>query len=137
MPLPDKPSALIRLALLDLMKVEADPFYKVDMSDWHNGGRRDTPVCHVCFAGAVMSRSLKTSFEADITPADFEEDIANKLSALDEFRQGEIRYGLCAMKLEVPEGLTGHVAVTSYQRSPARFRADMTIMADLLEEHGL
>lgn len=136
-PLPDKPSDLIRLAMLDLAKVEADPFYKVDMSDWHNGGRRNHPVCHVCLAGAVMARSLKTPFEADITPAHFDGDIPDKLAALDEFRQGEIAYGLSSMRLEKPDGLHGYMDVPSYERSPEKFRISMIVMADILEEHGL
>ena len=53
--LPDKPSELIRLALADLRKCEADPRYLIDMAQWHRPVTSE--LCHVCLAGAVMART--------------------------------------------------------------------------------
>lgn len=140
--LPDKASALIRVALLDLAKIEADPFYRIDMTDWHRGPNRSpssfhTPTCAVCFAGAVMAKSLKAPFESDITPGEFDYDTSRKLAALDDFRRGDIRHGLETMGIETMEEVVNDMAVADYYHNPERFRADMTVMADYLEERGL
>lgn len=53
--LPDKLSALLRLAVHDARLVAKDPRYELDMDVWHSvHGNK----CAVCMAGAVMVRSL-------------------------------------------------------------------------------
>lgn len=55
--LPDKTSELLKLALKDLLSVESDKDYSVNMYLWHESVRGDS--CHVCLAGSVMARTLK------------------------------------------------------------------------------
>jgi hypothetical protein len=92
--LPDKLSELLKWALADLSRVEKDPTYRIDMSDWHRPGYTNTPrkapekVCYVCLAGAVMTRACKP--EHNIYPDEFEQPVRKKLIALDYVRSGNI-----------------------------------------------
>lgn len=134
--LPDKPSALIRVALCDLRKVEQDPKFRVDMTRWMY---RDNVVCYVCLAGAVMAQSLGIMgmVSEELTPIetfilDAESD---KLRALNEFRAGRVNSGLFVM------GLPHHgwhvELITPYHVNKDRFHSDMRRLADKLEEAGL
>jgi hypothetical protein len=87
--LPDKLSALIRVAVADMRKVQADPRYELDARTWHEP--RDTDdnkaVCAVCMAGAVMANTLSADLNDDLSIGDFGDD-ADKLDALDDVRGG-------------------------------------------------
>lgn len=144
MTLPDKPSALIRLALSDLAKCEADPKYIVDMCFWYAPYVSD---CRVCLAGAVMAHSLadvtqkvieKNGEQGDesqeIFPQDFNEQ--GKLAALNYFRVGSIEEGLRAMRIFSDPPFVSH-DIVSYDIDPEQFRADMHLLADDLERAGL
>lgn len=85
--LPNKPSALITLALDDLNKVERMVGYEVNMGTWHQKFHDDT--CNVCFAGAVISRSLREARDVYVEPCMYNDDTKYKLYALDNFRQGD------------------------------------------------
>ena len=95
--LPDKASELIRLAVNDLIAVEANPTYRIDMGTWHSGWSYTQP-CLVCFAGAVMANTCKVHTSSVVYPDNFDRDTSSKLSALDFFRVGDIQGGLKAMK---------------------------------------
>lgn len=140
--LPDKPSALIRLALEDLKKVEQDDNYIVNMNQWH------MPIvgykCQVCLAGAVMVKEFDAPRDEFLTPGSYEitppDDLEahnyNRLCSLNEFRQGMIKSGFLNLGLELPQGLPRAIVVTDYEHSPRKFYEDMEAMAKLLEEHG-
>lgn len=135
--LPDKPSALIRLALDDLAKVEAMPeMYRVEMGEWHNP-HHDDAKCRVCLAGSVIARTLGAAPGDFMEPSDYPDDVADKLCALDRFRIGRLYCGLYCIGLEAPEGLPPLATVTPHSRDPNKFRADMLALAAMLEEHGL
>ena len=103
--LPDKLSALIRVAVEDCKKAEKDPKYTVDMNLWHcllNVG--EDKSCHVCMAGAVMAMSLHSDPTHNIAPSDFREgDIGDKLDALDSVRLGNLVEACEVMCIDLTE----------------------------------
>jgi len=135
--LPKKPSALVKLALSDLNRVERSKGYTVDMKRFHSGGR----TCRVCFAGAVMAKSLGLAKNETWLPGDFDREVRSALWALDALRSGEVGEALEELEIE------GHLnendecdldrKVTPYKVSPADFRADMRELVRDLEEVGL
>lgn len=129
--LPDKPSELIELALDDLAAVEADDRYKVDMDTWHNPR---TGFCAVCFAGSVIAKTLNTNPRNFRAPRDYDEDTRDKLSALDEFRDGQISCGLSDMGIDC-RGLPSKKEIAEY--GSETFNSDMTELVRILREAGL
>lgn len=137
--LPNKPSELIRLAIADLTKVERSAAYRVDMGHYHEPVELTDPVqyvCAVCFAGAVMAKTLDASKRDRVTPDCFDRDTAHKLHALNEFRTGLVRSGLCMMGIRyIDSPVQVPVAVYKYDRN--QFKQDMRLMASELEAIGL
>lgn len=151
--LPNKPSALIRLALADIKKVEADPDYKVDMGTWMftRPGAVDADVCEVCFAGAVLAKRLnvpppEASKQISLDEAVGEGTLDDKLSMLDCFRSGDIVEGLMqhpglgviavdtTSRLRIYERELGHL---EYSDAPARWKQIMRELATRLEAYNL
>ena len=100
--LPDRPSALLALALADLQRVEKDPLYTVDMSNWHQPVRvPGVPMtCEVCMAGAVLAKTLHLDREDVVRFNPHHEDdeglcaLGFKSYAIDELRQGRVERAL-------------------------------------------
>ena len=97
--LPDKPSELLLLSLDALLKVQADPNFKLHMGyyakPWADG------VCLVCHAGAIMAKSLpkgkfKKFLSLNVGTSNsnlsmvYDSDTCKKLLSLDYFRNGFI-----------------------------------------------
>jgi hypothetical protein len=147
--LPDKPSALIRLALDDLRAIERSKQYKVMMEDWHSGNtscgnpdctqckRAADEPCEVCFAGSVMAKSLGADKNDCLEPDDFDGNTENKLYAINCFRTGALGSALEFLGLDKPTYLSDEVPVIEYDESPAQFKKEMSKMADALERFGL
>lgn len=132
--LPDKPSALIRLALRDLEAVERMPKrYRIDMYAIHDPA--DDGVCEVCFAGAVMARSFKLPPDKLSMPRDVTNE-PEKLWALDSFRRGFVENAFQEMDRERPDGVPPAYRVPDYSHSPSRFKASMRRIATRLAKHG-
>lgn len=129
--LPDKPSALIRLALRDLEKVERSRRYKVDMDVYHvpNGH------CRVCFAGSVMAYTLKVAKDFNSIDAFFLPE-SKKMHALDAARRGDIECLFEYLGTPKPKKLPDYVRVSYYDQDPKLFKRDMRKMATLLAKHG-
>lgn len=132
--LPDKPSELIRVALADLVKVERSPKYVVNMEDWHvpiiSG------VCEVCFAGAVMAKTLEADRDVFFNPEDMMSmDIEHKLIALDYFRMGDASCRMDYMGLPADDNHDRDIA--EYEDDPKAFKKDMRKLAKDLEKEGL
>lgn len=148
--LPKKPSALIRLALSDLEKVQRMKTRKVNMSVW---GTRVKGVCTVCLAGSVMDRTLKISssfIKADdrddagfgyhpnsqkIRSVMGERDIAAVL-ALNNMRQGEVSQAATLL------GITKNVTcldrdMPAFVGKGVKFKRAMKELAKDLEKAGL
>lgn len=136
--LPDKPSDLIRLALHDLELVEQDPRYKVDMGEWHQSYRNK---CEVCFAGAVIAKSIKANYKKRLYPAFFDDDTQQKLLALDSLRTGKIAFGLYYFYYpkNPPDGWSddGFGEVSGYRQDPKLFKEQMFELSCALEGAGL
>lgn len=134
--LPNKPSALIRLALKDLSKVEKDRRYKVNMYSWHVPSKL-TKRCSVCLAGSVMAKSLGAIRSTECAPSNFEE--TNKLRAIDYFRTGNISWGASRLGFDIshPADQDIVVSVTTYEVDPVQFKKDMLKIATTFESIGL
>lgn len=133
--LPDKPSALILLALKDLAAVERSKEYMVNMGQWHrpmSNGR-----CSVCLAGAVMSKSLKAKGSDYLFPSNFSTYKHAKLLALDYFREGEIQSGLNEMGVSPVDLRFDDISVARYADNQKQFKSDMRAMAARLRRFGL
>ena len=158
--LPDKPSALIRLALEDMAKCEEDPDYEVEMSCFHLPNQDcvpDNPAtmqikpvkrCLVCLAGSVMAQTLGAADTEWLHPADFRDKdgfhptTENRLQALDAFRVGVLWEGLELMGLEdeyelVVQNDMQPDQIADYHHDPERFVQDMEDLAANLETVGL
>lgn len=136
-PLPNKPSALILLALKDLAKIERSKKYRVNMQHWHDPNGK----CKVCFAGSVMAKTLGVIPESYARPSQFDYTTANKLFALNSFRIGELSNGLSEMNIRHPKTLPVYVEISNYDpkssKSRAAFRQDMRGLVKLLRKHKL
>jgi len=147
--LPNLPSELIRVAVKDMELCEDDPDYRIDMGVWHQPIDEYNEFCSVCFAGSVMSKTLK------IGPHEYAEPYlgehcnnklwsnkeADKFRALERFRRGEIHF---AVELVVggthsdPFVLPTYIEdIQAYRLEPDVFKLQMLAIADELEECGL
>jgi len=142
--LPDKPSALIRLGLADLRKVEKSSKYKVSMRSWHS----PNGVCSVCFAGAVMAGTLRLPRSTRVSSFDdwskwFDRDTDNKLCAINRLREGHVGSAFALLGRSQIGGNdyeAGHKFdryIRDYEDDGAgAFHADMEQLAKDLESKG-
>jgi len=134
--LPNKPSALIKVALADLYLAEKNSRFKIDMNTWHDPD--SNARCCVCLAGVIMATSEESKGgTVDLVPSSFPPEIADKLRALEEFRTGDVEAGLFLMNLELPEGMNAHRSIMGYRGDPLRFKKHMRQLAYDLEKKGL
>lgn len=138
--LPNKPSALIRVALVDIEKADKLKDVVVDMGVYHS---REFPYgtdprpCRVCFAGATLLGSAESmDGHADLMPGDFDERTEAKLKALDCFRTGAAWHALCEMGIVSPLRQNRY-HIVPYGQSPSSFKRDMNKMIARLERVGL
>ena len=94
-PLPNTLSGMIRVALKDEDRVFKSPKYYVDMDEWHlppeYGPRKNSKVCRVCLAGAVMAGTLGLDHTTYETPNSLlDDDAAGRLGSLDRIRTGDV-----------------------------------------------
>lgn len=137
--LPNKPSALIRVALADLRKVEVDPRYRVHMSNWHLPQKKgEESTCYVCLAGSVMAKTFEVPPSELRSPGWFDAEVMRALHALDDFRSGEVHEGLSTLEISFDEDAVPFVVdVRRHEDDSEGFHQDMNALADLLETHGL
>lgn len=135
--LPNKPSALIRLAIKDLEACEKDESYNINMDRWQmplsNG------ICEVCLAGSVMAKTLGVPRTLESTAAFTSLDMPtmNKMWALDYFRKGNLYGGLISLKLPIARWKL-QVEVPEYTPKTAKkFKKEMLEMAQQFEDGGL
>lgn len=134
--LPDKPSELIRLALGDMKKCEADPKYTINMDRWHDLLLEG--LCAVCLAGSVMAQTLHEKWWRSLNLSEFDDNTALKLSALNDFRSGNVASGLWELRLwDQRKEHPLDREITNYDVNPDYFHADMEELAKDLEECGL
>lgn len=116
--LPRLPSALIRVALVDLAKCERDTkHYEIDMHEWHRpmvrnvskpcGAVQTVPVCEVCLGGSVLAQTCKIGPDKRVSPTerndgiiftvdglDVKPRVSKAVIALNSFRVGLVGEGL-------------------------------------------
>lgn len=135
--LPTKLSACVRLALEDLRAVEkAKKTYKIEMNRTYHSPNITTKQCIVCFAGAVMAKTMNLNPKQDLEPSDFNYHNRARLYALDHLREGNVESAFQEVGREFPYGLAEHVVVEQYEYDPLQFKADMKRIANLLEKLG-
>jgi hypothetical protein len=141
MNLPDKASALIRLALSDLEKTEKDINYRINMRVWHDY-QLAGEVCEVCLAGCVISQTLNVGKCISTTPESFDESTYKKLVALNKFRVGSVDNAFWSLSptifLEETVARFKHYnrTIRPYLDNPVIFKQDMNQLADDLERDG-
>lgn len=136
--LPDKLWELGLIALDDLDAVEADNAYRVHMEYWHVPG---CTFCSVCFAGAVMAKSLKTSPDALLGPYDFEEPLKGKLEAIHFLKAGKVNLALQSLGsvIRLPEELDRDFerSVVPYDKDKDAFKDTVSRIVDYCRENDL
>lgn len=142
--LPDLPSKLLEVAILDLEKAYNNEKMRVRMSDWlyfpDPGHHPD--VCHVCLAGAVMRLSLGLgpfpgSCHRYPNSAATEID-AQKLRLLNDLRRGDIDNAIGRLDIPRPPGLKYFVRVAEWDdENPEPFFRSMCDLIVYLESFGL
>lgn len=134
--LPTLPSALLELALNDLIQVENDPRYRVHMGYWH--GRYITAdTCAVCFGGAVLAKSLGVPPDERIDVLDTVPLHNRKqISALDYARSGWWSDFFIDLGYDSDNGdlMTD---VTPYDEDPELFKHDIRVAIGILKENNL
>ena len=133
--LPRKMSALITLALADLVKCERSEKYAVCMGGWHEP---DTfsGTCYVCFAGAVMAKTLDADMARVFTPDHFAGN-KDQLMVLNYLREGRVVQAAWQLRLSRSDVDKAHAFDRSVDNDPKQFRADMRKLARELEAVGL
>lgn len=136
-----KPSRMLEMGMEDLLAVKRDPRYAVNMGIWHEPHGKK---CVVCLAGSVMAKSLDIDADRNCGPygaSDGDDNILQRLDALDTLRGGYVESALRDMGIPIPKGLPYHIPVTSYTEGGgkvfSRFVRDMRGIIDLLKSHGL
>lgn len=134
--LPSKPSALIRVALADMAKVQRSKRYRFNMGAWHEPGAK---TCQVCAAGAVIAKTLKIDPENVASPHDFDSDTFEKLVALDQFRIGNVAGALSDLGVlwGTIDRVEPSVRIVGGSRKPAAVRKRLFQIARDLEREGL
>lgn len=135
--LPDLPSKLLEVALLDLEKLEKNPAYSINMDNWHSVGA--SGKCRVCLAGCVMTLELGADIYDDVAPSRYPSRDADKLWALNQFRCGRIIPGILYLGEELEYRYKGKhcVPVVPYEDNPEDFKRDMVDLIVYLESQGL
>lgn len=136
--LPGQPSALLRLALHDLEKIENDQDYTVNMINWHIY-RLSLDRCEVCLAGAVMAKTLEGDRRSNYWNVNFYQE-SPALDALDYFRVGKIGNALdCLGQTEgvYSRGIPLTATITRYQDNPKQFKKEIEELGSFLEDKGL
>jgi hypothetical protein len=134
---PKKLSEAMRMALKDLYDVELDPRYTVSMGDWHKSSLVTADgSCAVCFAGAVMAKTIATRTTKTTNPwDDYPESWARVFNALNLVRDGEVGAALDGMGLL--KGNTKNFQVVRYEIDKFKWRKDMHMILAYLERQGL
>ena len=136
--------ALTKLALKDLILVEKDPVYRVNMGRWHypepEGG-----FCSACFAGGVLAKTIKVPSKIEVQ-VNLGDVLAPAAGSLDALRRGafalavsyhrDITFNAACLLVE-SKGLKTYYSVKTYDTNPAAFKASMRRMIKRLKKANL
>jgi len=134
--LPDTLSGLIRLALDDLHKCEKDDKYRIYMEDWHVP--KESGVCDVCLAGAVMAKTLNVPIDCHIKPFELKVNVNKQLTIINDLRSGQVSDALREINPENRNPTEKYDReIEQYEDNPELFHKQMNQLADDLEKAGL
>ena len=142
--LPDRPSELLALALMDLEKAEESPDHIVYMDVWMGLYQEK---CYVCLAGSVLafSQHIKPEKLHEINGElhgssrclrGLDEDTFNKLDALDTMRLGYLNQALDRMGVHLAKPVQ-EVAIIPYDMNKEEFKKCMRRQIDILKRSNL
>lgn len=137
--LPNKMSELILLALRDLKKIEKLKSYEVDMREWHTAPEDtygESTKCQVCFAGSVISRTLKMPKNKTVDMSMFSNKMSNKFYALDSLRQGYVGSAYRALGIDSDAMHGMDRRITPYSYDSKKFKEEMYQLAQDLKKEG-
>ena len=129
-------SALIRVALHDLMLCHNDSEYEVNMGDWHTPNLHTEGVCAVCLGGSVMAQSLGADPQTDMSPKFFGRILEDQLYALNKLRLGNVSGAFIYLGLGVGRGTPFNRTITNWEDDPCQFYFDMQSLANDLHAEG-
>lgn len=101
------PSKMLKQSLEDLEAVMQNPLYGINMCNWHDFFVTEN-VCEVCHAGAVMANRLEGNRFQNIYPANYKNEISNKLIAIDCIRSGSFKNFFIILDVQKPESIPEH-----------------------------
>ena len=127
-----EPSKLIRIALEDLTWVEKNEKYEINMGVWHTPFTKSK--CAVCFAGAVMARSLGADINKSLSGSEFKS--THQFDALECLRNGNVQSAFNFLNYDDKEPRKYDRQITSYHTNKLQFKKDMDKLADDLEQDG-
>lgn len=134
--LPKKLSDLLDIAIDDLIAVERQKkTYVVNMAVYHRAPGPDnlsSNRCEVCFAGAVMAKTLECDPTKTLNTQDFGSHNEVRLDALDKLRVGYIDDAFESIGSVRPFGLADRVDVVAYSYDPTIFKKQMRQLAHVL-----
>ncbi len=136
-----KMSRMLEMALEDLVAIETDPGYGIDMGVWHERGQERPSVCYVCLAGSVMAKSLDLSKDEGFQHGRHRwgNDVANRLKALNSLRKGCVTTAFLHMGTLAPEGIKDSMPSRDpvyLSKDKSIFRGDMQAIIAELKKHG-
>lgn len=127
----------LRQALDDLRAIEKDDRYTVNMETWHLF-HHEKSTCSVCLAGSVMANRLGVPIVSDNVCVMDNPAVEDMLYAMNELRRGWVGDAMSFVHTgdenEALIDLPNMVTVCPYEGDRTEFFADMTKLADMLEE---
>jgi len=146
--LPNTLHALMRVALDDSAWCEALPDrFKMDMGTWHSEIGCSEGKCAVCFAGAVIAKTLAAPDDKYFSPSHFDDDTSDKLTALDCLRSGHVGDAAEEMPESYWATLDNDICednrygfdaeITEYSVDPVAWRSDMEDLYTRLLNAGI
>ena len=109
---------LMTMAIDDMEALMDDDGYEFNYMFFHRPPDTYHSKCSVCAAGAIMANRLAIPRFSEVSVMDFESETANKLTAIDHARAGEIKFAYLFLGYE-NEGIKNWDAEYGYFRDVA------------------
>ena len=141
--LPTVPSELLRIAHADLIEIQNDPAFSVDMDYWVASiqwPENPLPVrCEACLAGAVMIKTLDLvpSGNKEYSPGHFPGN-EDQLVAIEYFRTNSIRAAFSKLDNKAFNEVSPPrmPVLPDYETDPEGFTTTLLALVDRLEALG-
>ncbi len=132
-------SLLIKMAVAAMYQIEKDPNIEIYMGTFcsfkMNPETRESHI-QVCFAGSIAAK-YASDFHTFLAKGDLiGDDIPNYMVALDYLKNGLVDGALMCLGKRRPQGVAWKIKITPYNKDPKRFKTDMWLLAEYLQERG-